>query len=136
MNNNKKIACVVGVCLPFLFTWEYVCRKSGSEVKPSVALSQVATWTYDTFYRVGDLFARISSFYTYIDFEDLIGTVNDLFKPVVDILFSPWAMIKGYLTVARDECYNNPYLVVLGSITLVSLIAMAYYYRKQRMLIQ
>lgn len=114
--------------IPFLIIWEYIARGNVSNIKPSYALSKVATWSIDFWYATGRLLARISSFYTYINFKDLIETCNDLFKPIFDILISPFQLIKGYINVAT--IYEHPYIVGFGSVTLIALISWIVYYMR------
>ena len=116
--------------IPILLIWEYIAKKTLSNVKPSYALDYVATLTMDLFFSIGTVLAKISSFYTYIDFKDVKETLHDFFKPIINIIGSPLQMIYGYIDTSM--IYEHPYLVGFGTLTLLSIIVLAwrrYYYR-------
>jgi hypothetical protein len=50
-----------------IFVWEHVARKRNSNIKPSVGFNFVAEISKKCFKTFGNLGAKISSFYTYID---------------------------------------------------------------------
>lgn len=111
--------------IPLSFLWEYVAKKNELVVKLSVALSYIARFAIDSWFATGRLAAKISSFYTYINFGELMETFHDLFKPMIDICTSPFHFVRGYISVA--QIYNHPYLIGFGSVTMISFVAWLIY---------
>ena len=98
------------------FVWEYIARRTNSDVKPSVGISYASNKCGQFFNYLGSIAARISSFYTYIEFEELVKTFQELFVPMWNLVTSPFYMLKGYVHTMKS--YKYPFLVIVGSLTL------------------
>jgi hypothetical protein len=118
---RSKISYIIFGSVIGSVIWEYVGKKTQSNIKPSVAITYVATKAGDLFYYIGQLAAKISSFYTYIDFKDFFESIHDLFKPMINLVISPFQFISGYINVSL--LYKHPYIVGFGSLTLMLLIS-------------
>lgn len=112
--------------IPVLLIWEYIAKKTLSNIKPSYALNYVATSATNFFFNIGKFIAKISSFYTYIDFADIKETLHDFFKPLINILISPFQLIYGYVNTSM--IYDHPYLVGFGTLTLLDIIVFLWRY--------
>ena len=123
LSQQTLLKIVGGLLVTFfaLFFWEHYARKTESQVKPSVYLGYGAELAQRCWEYVGYAAAKISSFYTYIDLKDLMDTFHDLFKPMIDFVTSPLWAAKGY--IAEMNLYDHPYLVTLGSATIVGVLA-------------
>lgn len=116
-----------------LFIIEYVARWRQSNFKPSVLIRYIASIFENVYECVGSTFAILSSFYTYIDFEwlkrifnDIIETVNDLVKPMLNFILSPLWIFIGY--VKTMDTYKRKYLIIFGSITLALVLIIGSYW--------
>lgn len=108
-----------------IFIWEYVAKRKQSNIKPSYVLDKVATGVTDFFYAIGRILAKLSSFYTFIDYKELLGAFSDLISPLIKIVTFPYHFCKGYADTAL--IYNHPYIVGFGSVTLLVLIGWVWY---------
>lgn len=113
---------VVGstVAATAIFAAEHCGRKLAWRIRPSTILTYVSKKTNDLFAGLGKYIAIASSFYTYIDVEDLCQTAKDIAVPTFSIFTSPFNTIQGYYKKARE--YVNPRVVVLGTTTLACLV--------------
>lgn len=107
-------------CAFTMFVWEYVCLRKNTVYKPSVIMSFGVRWCRKGFEWIGWCLALVSSFYTLVDFEDLLLTARNLVRPIWQLACSPVWVAIGY--VQRAELYKYPYLVSFGSITLIGLV--------------
>jgi hypothetical protein len=106
------------IVLVGLVSWEHIARKNESNIKPSVVLNVCVKPLQTAWSWCGEKVAKLSSFYTYLKdvFSGLDQTLYDLFKPMLEILFSWVSAFKGYY--ATMKTYTHPRLIVAGSITL------------------
>ena len=102
----------------FIFFWQHIARKYGWQWKPSYMLDLVTEQLVRFFSWVGRIAVWISSFYTYINIKDLYATFAELYKSVADFVFSWKAFFESY--ISDMKLYDHPYLITLGSITLVT----------------
>lgn len=123
LTNSYFKMCLLGFGL--LFVWEHIARTKGSTFKPSVAISWLSETLGNAFYNIGVGISKLSSFLTYIKLEDLYKTAHDLFKPIFELAWSPFQIIKGYCETALT--YKYPIIITIGSLLLCSgLICMWY----------
>lgn len=101
------------------FVWEHIARKQNLNVKPSVGLNLIYKKSKSMFTNLGKLFAKISSFYTIIDLKDLGKTLEDVGKPILKTIVSPYHFVRGYVDQANE--YSYPFLVTVGTLTLLPL---------------
>lgn len=114
-----KLSKVSTFCLTVflcVFAWEYIGKLVNTTYIPSVFLNMVASYCESVWVTVGYYIAKISSFYTYVNFTELFDSFLDIFRPSVEIVTSPFYAIKGYVT--EMNVYNHPYLIAFGSLTL------------------
>lgn len=131
---NIRVFTTIAFALLFgTFLFEHIGRKYEVGLRPSIILTTVATLSTDAFTWIGRIIAKISSFYTYIDFDEILETLMSLIQPVIDICKSPFYTIKGYVEELAN--YKLPFFVVLGSITIILLglyLYKRYWYRSAR----
>jgi hypothetical protein len=112
----------LSAALLFVLVWEHICRQYKSTYRPSVFLRWCSDTAKSFFSLIGKYLAQLSSFYTYINLEEMKRTVSDVFTPLVELMFSPWYTVKTYLSTAAK--YKYWILVPLGTLTFMVL---AYY---------
>jgi len=118
-NNSNNIIKNVAIALPIgLFSWEYLAIKLSSNLKPSIGMNLMADNLKKTFKLIGVYFAKLSSFYTYINFDDIKKAFIDIFKPIIEICGSPYKIISGYHSIMNIA--YRPYLIGFGSLTIIS----------------
>jgi len=115
-----------GFCLVILalFATEHLTKHHYPSLKPSIFIKFVGDFLENIFTEIGHHLAYFSSFYTYIKLEDLYDTFLNLINPVIEVVGSPVSLLKGYLEVSLE--YKYPFLVVLGTITLIGLCYLVY----------
>ena len=120
---NRKLAIAL-VSLSVLFVFTIICedveKRYDITYRPSFFLSKISKFLTDTFEYIGEIFAKLSSFYTYINIDSLKKTLEDLIKPIFTSMMSPFYIVKGY--ALEIDLYEHPYIVFLGSVTLVALV--------------
>ena len=104
-----------------IFFWQHLGRKYNLTWKPTyiidlVTAQLVRIWTF-----LGKVCVKISAFYSWIDPSDLLATGYELFVSVSKFFFSWTYFITSY--VSGMKLYDHPYLISLGSATLVGLIS-------------
>ena len=111
------------------FAWEHIARINRLSTRPSVALTRLAHWCTSLFEWCGRGLAHLSSFYEYIyeylRLEEIGKTLYALLVPLWRTLTSPFWMVKGY--VETMNLYDHPYLISLGSATLLGGISVWVY---------
>ena len=114
---NTKI--IIAVAFLFVFSWEHFAKVNESQVKPSVYITYVASNVKYVFELLGRFVAKISSFLTYIRFEEMLETLKELLKSMIELITSPVYFLKGYYYTIIE--YRYPILIWIGSITLLLL---------------
>lgn len=120
MSLTTKVIYGVGLFGGSLIVLEHVARVKQSSKKPSTAINFCAVKCKNGFTQAGNLIAKLSSFYTFVDFKEVIKTVQDLGGSFFNLCKSPLYTLKGYYDSAVT--YDNPIIVVVGSCTLVGLL--------------
>src|SRR5947209_10658882 len=103
-----KLATVLSTLLVItvgLVAWEHGARVSHSAWRPSVGLNRMGNEAIVFFTNVGKLLAKISSFYTWINLDELWQTLQDLFGPLIRLFSSPIYTFKGYASVLVEYKY-------------------------------
>lgn len=126
-NNAGTIIKILGGITFVLFGWEHYARTSKKEMKPSVAFNWLAIKSKAGFNWIGTWLAKLSSFYTYINLTEFLLTAVDFFKPLFSLFWSPWQVIKGYITTATSYA-NSTVLIWLGSMTLLCVLSYVWFY--------
>lgn len=102
------------------FFWQYTAKRNDWIYKPTYFIDLV-TEQFNTIYNwLGRFAVWISSFYTFFDFKDLIETFQELYISIKNLLFSWRTFIVSYTSYM--SFYEHPYLISLGSLTLISLV--------------
>lgn len=123
----KRIGYTALAIFLTVFLWEHVGRINNVDIRPSVALNWLSEKSEDFFRFLGFLWAKLSSFLSWLDFEEMFRTLQDLIKPLISIYTSPLMMIKGYTTTLRE--YDNWYMLIIGSLMIIAISAyIAYTY--------
>ena len=116
--NSGKII-LTGASASFaMFLWEHFARKRDSNFKPSTGITYLSVKSKALFEWLGGVFAHLSSFYTYINLGEFKQTAIDIGRPIGSLVVSPLYSIKGYFDQAT-EGYKHPYLICLGTMTIV-----------------
>jgi hypothetical protein len=103
------------------FAWEHAGRLNHWAYRPSIGLGHVATFAINRFTDLGRIIARLSSFLTYLHLEEMFETIGAVVTPAWKLIISPFYTITGYFS--QIKFYNHPYLVVVGSMSLVAAVA-------------
>jgi len=106
-----------------LVMYEHVGRINKYKYRPSIFLNWVARVAQSCFRNLGKFFAILSSFYELINFHELKQTLEDLCNPIIELVRSPFYIIVGY--VKQMSVYDHPYLIIIGSVTIVSSILLS-----------
>lgn len=115
---------VLGGAFIGTFAWEHTARINNWAVRPSAGLTWAAEKAVLGFTTLGVWIARLSSFYTYLHVHEVFHTLGALIKPVWRLTTSPFWIIKGYVErISMNDVYEHPYLVVLGTLTIVGVTA-------------
>lgn len=109
-----------------LFLGEYIGARYESNNRPSILITQFATWCAKQWEWFGSLMADISSFYERLKIELILKSFSDLTESFLKLFASPLNVIKGYIKTA--ERYKYPLLIVIGSLTLLGLVFCGYSY--------
>ncbi len=123
--NNVFIA--IGASVLATFIWEFVFIDTDTIWRPSVLLTFIADVLTTTFSRIGQFWAWISSFLTFIKWEKLCKTLNVLLTPICDIALSWMYLWKGYYNYISRLSLNRS-VVRFGSFTLLGLVATGLWY--------
>lgn len=116
-----------------VFLWEYAAKKALITFKPSSITQFVADQVVSGFYTLGRGVAYLSSFYTYLNFNEFIETAHDIVKPCFDLVTSPYHFLRGYLDTSL--LYQHPYLVFMGTITILIVVSyLIYRYKGERII--
>lgn len=90
------------------------------EFSPSVVLNSMSTYAIRFWRACGTLIAKISSFLTFFDFDDMLKAAEQLWKPIWETLTSWVYFFTGY--ISEMKLYDHPYLVTAGSIIIISIL--------------
>ena len=102
-----------------VFFWQYTAKRNDWVFKPTYFIDLVTDQINTIYNWLGKVVVWISSFYTFFDFKDLAETFEELYVSIRDLLFSWKTFVNSY--VSNMSFYDHPYLISLGSITLVGL---------------
>lgn len=119
-----KILLVIYGIIAGTLTWEHIARKNNSNVKPSVGINYIFEKSRSIFTKLGESLAVISSFYTYINCDEISKTAIDLGEPLINTIVSPIYIVRGYIGKTKE--YSYPFLTGCGTLTLVLLIYYLY----------
>ena len=125
--NLKTNIIIFFVAFLSIFCWEHIEKKhSFVGTKPSIILNYIGDYLIDLWELLGKWFAKISSFLTFIDFEELKETFYDIMLPCIRIMTSYFYMVKGYVTTLN--LYENQVEIILGSSIIFTLFIITYWY--------
>lgn len=124
---NKLIVGFVALIIAFIF--EHVTRLHNIP-NISYVLRELAYWSREAFYQIGLAFSHLSSFLNLIEFQELVLTLKELWKPTIELLTSPLESIRGYIDAALE--YAHPSWVLGGSAIITVIVWVAW--RKYRKL--
>lgn len=105
-----------------LFLWEHVGRQSQVSIRPSIIMDFLVGHLQNFFYWCGSVWARISSYITYIDLTELKITAYDLLMAFWKLIESPVYAIKGFCEMALSYKYQS-WQIYLGSVILFCVTA-------------
>lgn len=104
-----------------LFALEHISQLQQFAIKPSTVLRFCANKSIDFFMMIGRSLAKISSFLTLINFEDLVKTFCEIVSPLIDLVSSPLYIANGYICQALTYV-DREVLVYVGSALIISLL--------------
>lgn len=114
-----------------IFFWQYTAKRNDWFLKPTYIIDLVTEQLVNFYTFLGKIAVWISSFYTFFDFKDLRETFNELCDSILNLLFSWTSFISSYVT--NMNFYDHPYLITLGSVTLIGLLLyLVYRFRNWR----
>ncbi|CAH6419327.1 Hypothetical protein HVR_LOCUS530 [uncultured virus] len=101
--------------------WQYIALRvdklTGRKIlRPTTIIDFGVKYANIFWYHVGRLTARISSFYIYLGFGDLLEALGQLISSTMSLFGSFYQFIKGY--VSMYPLYQKPRLLVWGTVTL------------------
>lgn len=105
-----------------LVLWEHAGRILGF-YKPSFLFTTFATWAKDFWGWLGGWYATLSAFLDWLKLDELWTSITDLFKPLLELVFSWFYFFKSYVEVAAT--YSSPILVVIGSLIILAILGWA-----------
>ncbi len=119
------------VRIPILITivtifWEHVASINKFSFKPSVIIGFIADKAIVMWEFIGRIFGHLSSFITYLKFEELYKSVHTLGKEIWRLLASPLYGIREYFNVAYE--YRWPVLIGIGSLLILGAVAYGLYW--------
>lgn len=88
-----------------IFVYEHVGRLNGWPQLAS-GLGWLADQAAELFFECGKALSRLSAFLNWIDFEELMLTVENLMQPLVRLVTSPLQLLTGYAQTALEV--NRP----------------------------
>ncbi len=107
------------------FCCEHIARKNDCPIPPSFLINEIATYFQTGFGQIGYFLAESSRFihviHDYLNIEDIKITILALVHPIIRLVISPFCIITGYVETIKS--YNQPYLILLGSIVLIPVVA-------------
>lgn len=127
-NYIKSVLTYISPLFFTLLLWEHIAKKKGSSKKPSTFFQFLATYVKNFWYTLGLWFAKLSSFYTYLNLNELYESALDLLSPIFSLIWSPLQFVRGYFNTALK--YKYALLVFFGSVTLVGMMTYGIYWLK------
>jgi hypothetical protein len=122
---NPKVYPLIGIFVAFVY--EHVARLNGLW-RMAVPLAWMAERAKDFCFELGRLLARLSSYLNYIDFDEVMITLDSLVHPIWNLCVSPLEMLVGYAQTAWE--YAHPSWVYWGSgVLIVATYALWYRFR-------
>lgn len=99
--------------------WQYVAIRfpTAAIIRPSILIDSLTEWSKWMFGLLGKGFAHLSSIYVHLKLAELVRAIVELLAAVWHLLTSGFEVVVGYGAVAIT--YDHPYLIWLGSITLI-----------------
>lgn len=119
MKFTHILSLFLGIALGMIVL-EHGAKVYQLKYRPSVGLTYLGDKAIILFTDIGKIFAKISSFYTWVNLEDLWQTLQELFVPLIRLLSSPFYTIVGYMSIMVE--YKYPMLIGLGSCTLINML--------------
>ncbi|AYV77102.1 MAG: hypothetical protein Barrevirus12_11 [Barrevirus sp.] len=118
---SSNLFLVSSVVAFLIFCWQHIARKNGYKYKPSYILDTLTSYLIRLWTFLGKICVYLSSFYTWIDPNDIWATLKELFASVYHFLFSWTSFFQSYIT--NMKFYDHSYLISFGSATIVAIIA-------------
>lgn len=125
-SGKKMIIGGVGCATIGTFALEHAGRHYDIVPRPSIMIGFLANKSENLFKFAGQMIAKLSSFLTRIDIDDLLVTVRSIMSSVTQLIGSPWNFLGGYIETSL-EYVGRSGLVYIGSFLLVSLISYLIY---------
>lgn len=114
VNLDMKTMAIAGTCgVICLIAVEHYGRRNMWVWRPSYLFQSMANGSKFIWRRAGETIAKCSSFLTQIEYKEILRTVEELARPLIQLVGSPMNIVTGYFNEARTK---NPYLVCVGSI--------------------
>ena len=124
MGPQVKIVYTLLAAFTVLVAWEHAARIYTVESRPSQWLDQIYEFLAKQWKLVGRFIAWASSFYYHLKLEQLAESAGAILKPMIQIVFSPLWIVKGYAAKAAEYEYSGT--ILIGTATLTVIVAYAY----------
>jgi hypothetical protein len=103
-----------------MFAWEHIGRINNTNVRPAIMLNYISDKCELFFETLGYVWAKISSFFSLLNFDAIFITLQELCKSIGRVIGSPSNIVVGYLTVLYD--YDRWRMVMFGSSIILAII--------------
>lgn len=112
---NMQTASIGGACATItLIVLEHCSKKNLWPRRPSDGFQLVADYSTAGFRNVGEGLAIASSFLTCIEYRDIMESIKDLVRPIIQLVGSPLNVATGYVDTALSYAKKSS-LIYTGS---------------------
>ena len=118
---------IFGAFLISIFALQHTGRKQGWTWTPGYVIDLAATFCENLWEKIGKFLVWISSFYTVVDLKDWWITCDQVLGPTIRFIMSWTVAITTY--VSEMKLYDHPYLISLGSTTLIGILSYLVYWK-------
>jgi hypothetical protein len=119
MKTQRILGWIASVCFAIIAFEHYGRVHKWQVYTPTWALFRVASHIRHYAECVGTWLAYLSSFYEYLYLYELGQTLLELARALWSCISAPLWILKGYAETAIT--YPHPYIIILGSCTLITL---------------
>lgn len=96
--------------------------------QPSSYLNSLVPYFTRFWKQVGKWAGVVSSFYTYLHFDELLESAGDIVVPLTKMVISPVYSLVGYAEYVRSYIAKQRWMVIAGTMTLAASVGCALYY--------
>ena len=101
-----------------LIIWQHIARVYNLKYRPSYFLERGADLCIYFWTKLGELFARLSSYIHYLRLEELAISTRELIEPLWNSLTSFVYFLKGYMNFLNKVPYKTS--LYIGSVSIIT----------------